>query len=654
MSDIYELLNLHKEILENFALQGRLIEKDIQLERTLRNASRTLKAIEDRFQDDGHRPVFDTKSIEEVIAKLKNSSHADVKAWTIRELRIVSYHMTRFDNDGRAFESAVSLLESQWKDLYINGLMFFLMNSWNSCSETHRTSVAELIKRHLLKYTGHIKRYLIIKEQTDLIEAAGPRRMAAILAARKLPLIDAPTLLGYKASALSLPYFSDVIINYFNRQPAVDFWEMEELFKKHSYDRTKKLIYARLVEQAEDRSDASLQDAVTRSARRVLGDINIATTWSPFTGATADEKSQLEKARALINLWGTRKTVEAFFDVCVQDSRRRKFWMDYIGHITDYRIAGSTTVKTKLQSHSEVAPLLKGHFYETNSTKATTAALILFIRDKIFVEFSDTGALYIYNSTNAHVKNIKKIRYIGKIEDLKQTAIGSAVVKGESWSYSYQDEGKINHTGEWEDRANRWMCQKMGLQPGQKAESSTPRPKPNPPVIPNTPNPPVSSTASTPKQIVIQPIQVQHKKESIGSNTIRQSLFTEEELNRSNPTQSQRTVLPARGSRVTKEIKGIHSKWIFEDPCRILIDRDGIYVNVRRKNRTYFVAPHEESKIDKCAIWLISSTSQKYIVQLAFKNTTNTQVLGTIEQVGADIVFTSLNGNKVRIQIPKL
>ena len=62
MSDIYGLLNLNRDILENFALQGRLIENNVETDRILRNATRKLKAIEDKMQDDGKRPEFNQQS----------------------------------------------------------------------------------------------------------------------------------------------------------------------------------------------------------------------------------------------------------------------------------------------------------------------------------------------------------------------------------------------------------------------------------------------------------------------------------------------------------------------------------------------------------------------------------------------------------------
>lgn len=654
MSDIYGLLKLNRDILENFALQGCLIENNVETDRILRNATRKLKTIEDRMQDDGKRPEFNQQSIEEAIEKIKREANGVNEEWVLKELRLVSFYLVRLRNEQKVFDHALWLLENNWNDMFVNGLMFFLMNSWNICADNLLIGVSELVKRQLVNYSGSIKRYLTLKRQTDLLEKAGPVRLATILSAKNIPLEDAPTILGYKASSLSFPYFSDVIINYFKRKQEIDYDEMENIFSKHSLDRTKKLIYAYLVEKAEDSGDGNFQGAVVRSARRILGDINVSTTWSPFTGATAEDIWQLNKAKDLIIAWGARKTVDAFFDVCVQDPRRRKCWLEYVGSIMDYRIVGSTSVRTKLQSNSEVAPLLKSCFIETNSRVSATAALVLFIKDKVFVEFSDVGSLYIYNSSNRIIRDIKRKRYLDSTADLKDTSIGMAIDQYSSWSYLYYDEGRITHRGEWEERFRHWMREKMEMRPGQKVKYSIPKPvqtdnqhrfgieiledeKPVPKIQTGTP-------------------KVERLESSWGvSISSQSSLFSEEEAPISKPSPSSESNTPYPGSRIKREIQGLQSKWIFDDTCRVMADKEGVYVNLKKNRRTYYIAPSKITKLEGCSIWLVSTynSTPKYTVQLAIQNELTgkpyTQTWGTIERIGSDIVFVPLNGVKVNI-----
>lgn len=651
MSNIYGLLNLNRDILENFALQGRLIENNVETDRILRNATRKLKAIEDRMQDDEKRPDFNQQSIEEVVEKVKRETNGANEEWTIKELRLLSYYMVRLRNEQKVFEHALHLLENNWKDMFINGLMFFLMNSWNICSDNLLIGVSELIKRHLVNYSGSIKRYLTLKRQIDLLEKAGPIRLATLLSAKNIPLENAPAILGYKVSSLSLSYFSDVIINYFKRKQEIDYDEMEEIFKKHALDRTKKLIYAYLVEKAEDRDDGNFQGAVVRSARRVLGDINVSTTWSPFTGATPEDICQLNRARDLIIAWGARKTVDAFFDVCVQDPRRRKCWLEYVDNIMDYRIVGSISIRTKLQTNSEVAPLLKSCFIETNSKVSTTAALVLFIKDKVFVEFSDIGSLYIYNSTNQMVKDIKRKRYLYSIGCLKKTSLGMAVYKMSSWNYSCYDEGRITHCGGWEDRFRYWMREKMKILPGQKVKYTISKPiqtdnQSNYGICKNEDDKPNHKfNADIPK--------IEQFESTCGVvHSSQSSLFSEEKVSNVAYVGSQKTY---PGSRVKKAINGIKSIWFFNGICRILIDHDGMYIYVKRNFRIYYLTRSPISGYEYNQIGIVSkkNTNDKYTLQLAIKGSASDvfeyHTLGIIEMINSDIVFTPINGQKVNI-----
>lgn len=639
MNSIWDLLNVNRDIFTNFSLQGHDIENNIELDRILKKVTRKLKSIEEEMQSNSLRPNFNQKSINEIIEKVKEDAAGFKQSWSIKELRIMTYYMMRFQNNQSLFDYALNLLETNWKDLYINGLMFFLMTSWNTCPNDMRKSVSEMLKHHLNGYGGSIKRYQIIKKQTDLLDSAGPVRLASLTQARGMALEEAPTLLGYKQTSISFPYFSDMIINYF-RKKKIEFEELEHILKKHILDRTRKLIYAHLVEQAENSCDGNLQGAVARSARRILGDINLSITWAPFNGATVEEERQLCRAKDLIVAWGARKTVDAFFDICVQDSRRRKYWLEYIGNIMDYRIVGSTSIRTKLMSNSEVAPLLKTCFIKTNSRVSSTAALILFIKNKVFVEFSDVGSLYIYNNTNHVVKDIKKMRCINSTADLKDISIGRAMEQFNLWSY--YDEGYISHRGEWEERFRSWMRNQMSIEPGTEVK--------------------YSNMLETSQNKIIKSIREEDAK------PIPQDITTN--LGKSKQLDSEQNIFPNDacvtilknkeeicypGTRVYPEIQGLQSEWIFNDICKILADKDGTYIYIKKNKRTYYVAPSLLTKYNGIDIFIGPnySSQEKYNIYLAILNiesgVTYTKTMGTIEQSGFDIIYTPVNGNKVNI-----
>lgn len=642
MDSIFNLLNINGEALSNYALQGREVENNLEIERILKRSARKLKDIEDRQQSDGKRPEFSQQSINEVIEKVKKDFDNNKSDWNLKELRIVSYHLGRFQNSQRQFDFAIGLLEQNWRDLFINGIVFFLMNSWNTCSEQIRQTACDILKKHLNSYTGAIRKYQQLKNNLDLFDKSGPTRLSALLRAKSILLEDAPTQLGYKSSALSFPYFSDAIIDYVRKTALSDYDFLEDLFRqKHSLDRTKKLIFAHMIEDADNKADAMLQSNVSRVARRVLGDINDSGVWAPFTGATSEETALLRKAKDLVTAWYARKSVEAFFDICVQDPRRRKCWLEYVQNVSDFRIVGSTTTRTKLQSDPNVAPLLRKCFIETNSRVSTTAALVLFMKDKVFVEFSDVGSLYIYNSNHRMVRSIKGKRYLESTADLKDTGIGIAVEKVSSWSYYYSDEGKLTHRGEWEDRFRRWMRSKMGVSPGERLKYTAPTVVETPKPVSNHSfqgiTPKVASEESLPK--------VEERF------TQQRSLFNDEETLSIADSKT-----PYPGTRIKTDVSGIQSKWVFNDSIRIIADSRYVYLFVRKSGRTYYLCPNPVKKILGCNIWMaaIYNSDKMIEVKLAVQNEVRTESptrysLGKLTWKDPDVVFAPINSSNVVI-----
>lgn len=306
----------------------------------------------------------------------------------------------------------------------------------------------------------------------------------------------------------------------------------------------------------------------------------------------------------------------------------------------DYRIVGSTSIRTKLMSNSEVAPLLKTCFIKTNSRVSSTAALILFIKNKVFVEFSDVGSLYIYNNTNHVVKDIKKMRCINSTADLKDISIGRAMEQFNLWSY--YDEGYISHRGEWEERFRSWMRNQMSIEPGTEVK--------------------YSNMLETSQNKIIKSIREEDAK------PIPQDITTN--LGKSKQLDSEQNIFPNDacvtilknkeeicypGTRVYTEIQGLQSEWIFNDICKILADKDGTYIYIKKNKRTYYVAPSLLTKYNGIDIFIGPnySSQEKYNIYLAILNiesgVTYTKTMGTIEQSGFDIIYTPVNGNKVNI-----
>ena len=256
MSKIYDLLNINSDIIRDFSLQALRVD-ECQIGKVITQNTRKLRAIEERmFVSKGIK--VSQQSIDDIIQKLKKISSQDdysIDNWSIRELRIVSYYLMKLRGNHKEYNFALSLLELSWRNMFLNGLVFYIMNSWNYIEPELRDATNNLIIKKLKEYKDKNKRYLLLKNHSNFFEKSGPRRMAALLSAKEISLLNAPQIIGFKKTAFKQSYFSDVIINYIEINNISNLDAIEELFDIHDLDRTKKIVCASLVEKADKSGD---------------------------------------------------------------------------------------------------------------------------------------------------------------------------------------------------------------------------------------------------------------------------------------------------------------------------------------------------------------------------------------------------------------
>lgn len=461
MSDIYSILNINSGIIQDFHLLADRVA-DHQIEKVINKNVRALKQIEERmFVDKGLNIA--QQSIDEIISKVIHmapSGDTSMNNWTIRELRIVSYYLMKLRDDNVCYLYALELLDKNWKNMFFNGLVFYLLNSWHSIESDYRDLTSQLLVRKLNSYSESNRRYSLWRNRANLFDSNGPVRMAALLKAKNMSMAEAPSLLGFKNTSIKQAYYSDVIVKYVETNHITNLDSIDQVFELHNLDRTKKLIFAYLVETEDRIGDGLRRAQLCRYANVKLGDVTLASSWAPFTGATEKEVQRLRKAMELVNMWFLQQIVESFFEICVQDRERKSFWLKYVQNrsITRFKIIGSTAIKRLLQSNSKIGSMFLRHFIETNSYSSQTSALALFMKDKMFVEFSDTGALYVYNQTHSMVKKVTNARYgISSTNELKIPSM-NVLIEANTWGgYYYYEEGRMTHQGYWQQRLEGWL-----------------------------------------------------------------------------------------------------------------------------------------------------------------------------------------------------
>ena len=656
MSDAYSLLNINHDVLKDFHLLANRVG-DHQTEKVINQNVRKLKSIEERmFVSEGIK--VSKQSIDEILYKVVQAAQNEVinmDNWTMRELRIVSYYMMKLQDDETAFKYALELLDKGWRNMYFNGLVFYLMNSWCLIKPDLRLKTSQLVIKKLHEYADNNRRYLMLKNHANMFEDVGPQRMAYLLASQNKDVREAPLIIGCKPSTFSQSYFSDVIIKYCERHP-LDEDTLEEIFDVHDVKRTKQLLFADLVMKADKEGDAVKQTELSKFINRTLGDVTLTATWAPFLGATNEEAYQLKRAMQQVNLWFTRRIIETFFEVCVQDRERKRFWLDYVQHVRGFKIVGSTTTKRVLQNDQRVSNMFQRHFIETNSTYSQTAALVLCIKDYVLIEFSDTGSVYAYKQNHNKVQFLKRgTRFMTSTSDLKDTSLDNLVDNDNWYGTSYNDEGRLRHIGYWQDRLKMWLQIKVlsssntgtsyfdtkdddtfTAQPLPKQEKIR---KPIEPVIS-----PKVETVEKPKNEMPKPQLQQRPRQADLFNGVPE--FSYQNRKPAQPVQR-----PVSKSAVQSSVKpftnavyehnvnyALSSKWFFNDICRVVCSSHGFFVNIA-KTRMFVKIKGLDGASPSGNIWIKRPNLQGWSKIIHAVSSDRNITVGYIKQGGGGLLY---------------
>lgn len=598
MADAYSLLNINQDVLKDFHLQANRVD-DRQTERVIHQNLRKLKEIEGRMFASEEIKVS-KQSIEEVLYKVQEAAHSgktNMDDWTMRELRIVSYYMMKLQNDDDVYVYALSLLEKGWRNMFFNGIVFYVLNSWNLIKPELRKLTCQLLIEELQHYSDNNRKYLMLKNHANFFEEAGPARMAALLKSKRQDVREAPQILGNKQSSFVQSYYSDVIVKYYEKAD-VDIDTLEEVFELHTDNRTKKLVFANLVVQADNSGDAVRQTQISKFINRILGDVTLAATWAPFPGATTEEAQKLKRAMQLVNLWFARRIIETFFEVCVQDRDRKIFWLNYVQYVSGFKIVGSTMTKRALQNDPRTNTMFLRHFIETNSNYSQTSALVLCIKNKVMVEFSDTGALYVYNQGHNQVKFLRNgVRFMNSTNDLKIPSMQLLVETYDWGGHYYNEEGRMTHQGYWQTRLTSWMRDKVLTSSNTSSSyfdtkddatfvaKALPKEKPiTKPVVQKA-----QPVQEVPKYLEKSTTTQRVQTPQIQKTVTQKSLFESPKPVMATPVSKP---LPPKAKQAVYEKKiafMLSSKWVFNNTCRVVCNNRGFYVNIIKGQKFVFL-----------------------------------------------------------------
>lgn len=110
-----------------------------------------------------------------------------------------------------------------------------------------------------------------------------------------------------------------------------------------------------------------------------------------------------DKSRSLITQWLKSEFIEAFFTKMAEDGsadrRRLNFWMGYLDSINTVQFAlGTKTLNDRDTDMRVLRKKMDGLITPISESNAITNAFVMTMNNVIAVEFSDAGALYLYDA----------------------------------------------------------------------------------------------------------------------------------------------------------------------------------------------------------------------------------------------------------------
>lgn len=428
---------------------------------------RLLKELSERLPDGNKLP--EKKLIKDVYFLFQRESHQEyfylISLFSKRDTRILVYALDYQPEYGgeiilfsEKFGTAKKLILNNWKDSFIINLWHVLLKNWNNLLEfqTQREQLTELLDSKCNAYDKSRKDILgVTRIMSFFLKKDSPKEFAQNLINYKKLISDSHLTLKQKESILTYEYFSSVLEQYIdiinNESITRDSTSAIYLFlQKHNNKKITIISCSKIINS--NKFNHTI-DIVKNHTVSMVGDPIKTHLWR-YNGLSRIQEESVESARKKLNILLNQHFIKVFFEKLVQDERRKNYWLKFIDKIDDIKFSGSSDNYRYLKNIESVSIYVDSRFKITSRTQSTSA-LIIYSRNFVFVEFTDTGALYIYKHKNFRVN----LNSISGMEDLKTwSKYDYACKNSETPGYvDLNEEGRITHQGYWEGRVDVWM-----------------------------------------------------------------------------------------------------------------------------------------------------------------------------------------------------
>lgn len=402
--------------------------------------------------------------VEEIYDKFKNLEALPIaillESFTKREVRLLVWSLDYKGEDsilfGTHFSKFISLVIEYWRDSYIIPLWFVLLKNWEALNNNKARFQEYLVlfEKKCNEYEKSRKDVLAIKTHFNFWQPKGISSFVNYLNKNNIQFNAICTSLNFNANILGTDYYYESFILYLKTIDKKDISKelVESVLvgiKGINRKKYKLILLSILITYGKF---SKTINTIQQAAFSIIGDPIIKRHW--LSGHLNEEEIELvESARKKLLILMNKKFIKIFFSKLVQDPRREKYWLKFIDDIEDVKFVGNRLNYSILKNNQEISKYVDARYTITRSNQSTSA-LIFWARDYVFVEFSDTGAVYIYKRESFNIKT----KHIEKITDLKSWPRGMAIIKSVGNYWEFMPEGTHAHMGEnWELRLNIWM-----------------------------------------------------------------------------------------------------------------------------------------------------------------------------------------------------
>lgn len=396
-----------------------------------------------------------------------------------RELRNLSYALNYkeyqensiFENS-KYLQQCLLLFNDSWRGSFISGLLDCYLSNWGSSNKESFNILSIFLNSKIENYNGSRSLYQSLKANSKYFDKdKGDLDLGASLAILNKSITEATMFLSLPDHWISYPYFSGVINGYFEKsknhiETTLD--DISLVLEKHSNStkatRTNKLIVSKIICHTASATEI-VQNKVKDIAFKLVGDPVVTSIWRPFENASQTEISTINKAREILNEWVTRQFINVFFEKCINDNRRKRFWLQYSKKITAFKVFGPNRVKRILIKDKRISEYVDERFHSVESTRDVSAFMFLIGEHKM-VEFSDPGyAFYAYKASNSAAPSFDA-KYVSSVDNFRDKSMPMLVYRSGYHLHSFSVEGRLSHIDgdmKWEDVFSNWLKRYVGI-----------------------------------------------------------------------------------------------------------------------------------------------------------------------------------------------